>query len=910
MKKFLAILMVICMMASLLCVPAFAAESADKLPEPAAGTLLRITAIKGDAIELVGDHKSFEDGWNAAMNLAGEKSEMASKGYDRVVVDVYADWNAVNGNFTDDAWWETNGPGFDNDTIYIPDDAKVTLNLNGHTINRGLTHVHSDGEVIYVNDDANLIINDGTIKGGYSENGAGGIHIKDGAKVTLNNVHIVGNRSIEDDGAGISIEQATLTMNGGSLKDNFLYDGNGGAIYAEDSTVALNNVEIQNNQTATSSTNGAAIYAKDSKVLMTECTVKENGTKDEAKELSAATSIIYGVDSSIVIKKSTFVDNGDLTYQEIKQTVNRSYVTNVSSLFTLNETTLTIENGCEFSKNATGYLIYSINDSAFFISDSTFANNESNVLCSGDHLDDSYFQGCTFLNNRAPYIKGVATIAYTFNVTENVITFYNCNLGNSTFDKDDADYIKREYATVSESEAAICVSALLADGTTAFSNYYKDFKNGWNAAIENVLTGSYDRIVVDLYADWTADDKGEFSDDFIDGVGFEWNTIAIPANARITINMNGHTINRALDDEEEDGEVICIYKNADVIINDGTIKGGNSSTGAGGIHIKDDAKVTLNDVHVIGNRVVRDDGGGIAVYDGATLIMNGGSISDNVAVSNYVTTSYGVGLFTDNSTVVLNNVTISNNQSEGTYECMGAAIYARNSEVTLNECQVNGNGIEDKTKDFTGAYSIVYIDRNSIFTANDTTFANNGAHEQIFKAQINAGEGGGGLYTPDAMIDVDNGACYLNNCTLTENKSVHLIESDGGDVYVSDTTVTKNNSVVFKGSCNSASTFTRCVFKDNTPDTYTFDFSSKNNAPTFIDCEMNESTYQNKGYARFEDSSRANTGSIFGEGSPAMSVALLALIVSGVGICLTVYYNKKKAVPAAANNVAEGESKE
>ena len=38
----------------------------------------------------------------------------------------------------------------------------------------------------------------------------------------------------------------------------------------------------------------------------------------------------------------------------------------------------------------------------------------------------------------------------------------------------------------------------------------------------------------------------------------------------------------------------------------------------------------------------------------------------------------------------------------------------------------------------------------------------------------------------------------------------------------------------------------------------------------------------------------AGVGSIFGEGSLTMIVALLALIASGVSIFLVVYYNKKK----------------
>ena len=62
-KRIFAIIMVGCLMASMLCVSAFAADATTtELPKPAAGTVLRITAIKSDSVELVGDHTNFEDG--------------------------------------------------------------------------------------------------------------------------------------------------------------------------------------------------------------------------------------------------------------------------------------------------------------------------------------------------------------------------------------------------------------------------------------------------------------------------------------------------------------------------------------------------------------------------------------------------------------------------------------------------------------------------------------------------------------------------------------------------------------------------------------------------------------------------------------------------------------------------------
>ena len=895
MKKFLAILMAICMMASLLCVPAFAAESADELPAPAAGVVLRATALlkDGKTIEFIGDYDNFEDGWNAAMDIAESPSEMATNGYDRIVVDIYADWNAVNGNFTDDSWLETNGPGFDNDTIYIPDDARVTLNLNGHTINRGLTHTHSDGEVIYVDEDADFIINGGTnggtITGGYSDNGAGGIHIKGGAKVTLNNVHIVGNHSVDDDGAGISLVDATLTMNGGSIKDNLLYDGDGGAIYAEDSTVFLNNVEIKNNQTLTDNTNGAAIYADDSAVVLNECTIDGNGIKDEAKKFHAALSIIYGADSSISVKKSTFVNNGDMTYKEKGTVVGKTYFTDVSSLFSLNETTLTIEDGSYFSKNETGYLIKTASDSMLSISDATFKDNKSIVFYSSDHLDESYFQNCTFNNNKSPYAKMISNVAYTFNVINNSITFYDCNMGDSTFEKNDADYIRYAYTSVPEDEALIRVSALDSEGTTVFSNYYKELAYGWNAAIEEAMTGKYDRIVVDLYADWNAV-NGEFCNS---GEGFDYDAIFFPANVRVTLNMNGHTINRGMTTWEYNGEVMCVNNNADVIINDGTITGGWSANGAGGIHIHDGAKVTLNNVNVVGNKADEDDGAGIAVYDGATLIMNGGSLKNNIVIRkeaisdlavNFGVSYYGGAVYVEDSTAIFKGVEFKNNKVSA--KEYGAAIYADNSNVTIDECNFDGNGTWNRADGEEASKDVIHGDDSS-FTIKNSTFTNSESVD---------------------LFCFEDSALTMEGCEVTGNNVDEIFSFEDSKADLKGVTITDNASrVICVDNGDEKVTMTECTLNNNTPADGTADIQVETKGTLVLtDCTLGDTTFKDKNMVTFSDKA---VGSIFGEGSLTMIVAITALIASAAAIFVSVS-SKKKAVSSTANNAQETEDEE
>ena len=163
--------MTVCLLLSALSITAFAAD-------PAPGTVIRVSALKNNELEVIEDHDNFEDGWNHAMKLAEDND------YDRIIVDLYADWTAVKGVFADDS------DGFDNETLYIPEGAVVTINMNGHTINRAMTDWKWNGEVMCIDENADVVINDGTITGGWSGNGAGGIHVLDNAKVTLNSVHV------------------------------------------------------------------------------------------------------------------------------------------------------------------------------------------------------------------------------------------------------------------------------------------------------------------------------------------------------------------------------------------------------------------------------------------------------------------------------------------------------------------------------------------------------------------------------------------------------------------------------------------------------------------------------------------------------------------------------------------------
>ena len=336
MKKIFAIILTVCLIATAFCITAFAAET-DKTNAPEEGVVLRVSALKrDDTTVVIKDYTVFEDGWNAAMELAVKSKELNKNDYARVIVDIYADWNAnVDGEFTEDFF---NGKGFNWDAIYFQPNVRITLNLNGYTVNRGLTEWEYNGEVMYIDKRADVIINNGTITGGFSCNGAGGIHVN-GANVELNNVNVVGNSTDDDDGAGIAVyDGANLTMNGGTIVGNKTVGSSvGGGIYVSGATATLNDVLISDNVLSSNVAGvgywatGAGCCVTRGTLTLNRCTVKDNHSDRYGGGLAlmysgdlivnncTVTGNSAGIDGSaiaIIEEGNCLVDGSDVTGNE------------------------------------------------------------------------------------------------------------------------------------------------------------------------------------------------------------------------------------------------------------------------------------------------------------------------------------------------------------------------------------------------------------------------------------------------------------------------------------------------------------------------------------------------------------------------------------------------------------------
>ena len=141
-----------------------------------------------------------------------------------------------------------------NSTLSIAEGTKVTINLGGHTLDRGLTkrEYNTGGQVFTVRKGATLNLSNGTLTGGWGGDG-GGI-ANEGGTANLTNVTITGNHA-DDRGGGIS-NRGTLTMIGGSITNNKCNDrvkpaGGGGIFNAEGATATLTGVTITGNEAVT-----------------------------------------------------------------------------------------------------------------------------------------------------------------------------------------------------------------------------------------------------------------------------------------------------------------------------------------------------------------------------------------------------------------------------------------------------------------------------------------------------------------------------------------------------------------------------------------------------------------------------------------------------------------------------------
>ncbi|MBR1529420.1 MAG: hypothetical protein IJ642_08985 [Oscillospiraceae bacterium] len=244
-----------------------------------------------------------------------------------------------------------------------------------------------------------------------------------------------------------------------------------------------------------------------------------------------------------------------------------------------------------------------------------------------------------------------------------------------------------------ESDAAFVPDGAVASVTVnnVTSYYYDNPSSGGAEAMWNTaMTGTSATVM--LYADWNS----SYGTRFGTGAGFIYDgALNVPSGHEITIDLNGYSINRNLEFAVEHGEVIHVAGGGTLNLTDtnqavesGSITGGNSQNGAGGIYIEAGGTVNMWGGNLTGNKSELSGGAVLLAGEGSLFSMSGGKIFNNSAQQ------CGGGVAVSDGTFKLANGDITNNTGQD-----GGGIYAQAGEVSLSggtvaqNTAVHGGGV-------------------------------------------------------------------------------------------------------------------------------------------------------------------------------------------------------------------------
>lgn len=173
--------------------------------------------------------------------------------------------------------------------LTVPEDKKISVYMDGHVIDRGLTSSKDSGEVFLLREDSTLTVYGGSeadveassdkakITGGYNGDGGGGIHVQKNATVYLYGVSVSGNKSSGGDGGGgvrLQGDYSSLIMNSSaSISGNEATKGSGGGISVRGENVRIVGGKVNGNKT---SKDGGGISVHSSGCVISGVTVSKN----------------------------------------------------------------------------------------------------------------------------------------------------------------------------------------------------------------------------------------------------------------------------------------------------------------------------------------------------------------------------------------------------------------------------------------------------------------------------------------------------------------------------------------------------------------------------------------------------------------------------------------------------------
>ena len=542
------------------------------------------------------------------------------------------------------------------------DGKTLTLDLNGHTLNANNYH-----SAIWTTGKANVTIVDsaggGKIIGGNATRG-GGINIGDNCVVTLEGGTITDNKA-SDQGGGVYVygkgtfnmtggviekntasnqgggiyNAGTVTANGGTLRLNATSNGGGGAIF-NNGTLTMTDSTLSRN---TAATRGGAILNEKGKTLtLTDCVVADNYAK--------------GIDGGGIVNYGTLnVTGGAFTNNESWSSGGGIFLTQ-DSMATITGATFTGN-----VANEKGGAIMVRPNASCTLEDVTITENRAMEYGGGIDVENKpkafNIKGtivvkdneCSDKMGKDVYLGNTVTITQTGALTEgSQIGVHVSGNQNYAFVNGFTTYNKGEkpakYYTAQE-------GFWVMSGENGGEPYV--WNSTWKAAQE-LIDDAPDGGTIVLERDYAGNEADKY----------------LSVTKNITIDLNGHTLNRGLKAIQSNGSAILVGAGGTLTIRDSA--GGGKITGG-----------------------AANDGGGIEMIAG-TVNLEGGAITGNLA-------NQGAGVYNNSRYGSLNisGGEITGNRANkiggGVYIADGKSVNLTGGKITGNRAQ-EGGGVYSNAK--------------------------------------------------------------------------------------------------------------------------------------------------------------------------------------------------------------------
>ena len=496
-------------------------------------------------------------------------------------------------------------------------------------------------------------------------NGAGRVfNITSGGSLTLGeNITLTGTNATGNGGA-VYVDGGTFIMEAGS-KITGSSAQNGGGVYIDSGTFTMSDTATIQDNTATTHGGGVHIFSGGT-FTMNGGTI--GGTAQNTAE--------YG--------GGVFVSGG--TFNMNDGTISGNTVTKSGGGVFVNAGNFTMKGGSIGGSEA-GSANSAQYGGGVYVFDGTFTVSGSSLTITGNTAHNVYLPGGKTITIGDGGLTG-GTIGVT---AEGIGAGRKVKITNTSVDRAGVIFIS-DYAaySIAEYDGAVYLSdaetkyVAGADGTETLG-LFKDALAAVNA--------SGGTITLLKNIDGTNAVFGTSNNTLITFTG---GTETKP----IILDLNGKTINRGLGVAQADGSVIRIEggtltikdssaTNPDGTNGIGTITGGNTNDGGGGIHITSNSigpvpgSLILESGSISDNTANASFGGGVYIGNDCTFTMNGGAIENNKVISNS-----GGGVYVGSSTFIMTGGNITGNTVT---EHGGGVNIGSNGVFTMSNGTISGN---------------------------------------------------------------------------------------------------------------------------------------------------------------------------------------------------------------------------